>query len=218
MKVSIIITCFNLEKYISRAINSCLNQTMHEDEFEIIVVDDGSQDNSWNIIKSYGKIIRAIKIEKNSGVALASNKGILISKGENIVRVDGDDFVNRNFIFTLYEVLRWNKDLGFVYCDNIIVNDKEERIQSKKTLEVLLDHGAGVMFRKNLMYEIGLYDESLRNREDYDFVLRFLKKYKGFHLQLPYYRYFKREGSLSSYSKERSEMKSLINDKLDFKL
>ena len=218
MKVSIIITCFNLEKYISRAINSCLNQTMHEDEFEIIVVDDGSQDNSWNIIKSYGKIIRAIKIEKNSGVALASNKGILISKGENIVRVDGDDFVNRNFIFTLYEVLRWNKDLGFVYCDNIIVNDKEERIQSKKTLEVLLDHGAGVMFRKNLMYEIGLYDESLRNREDYDFVLRFLKKYQGFHLQLPYYRYFKREGSLSSYSKERSEMKSLINDKLDFKL
>ena len=98
------------------------------------------------------------------------------------------------------------------------MNDKEERIQSKKTLKVLLDHGAGVMFRKDLMYEIGLYDESLRNSEDYDFVLRFLKKYKGYHLQLPYYRYFKREGSLSTFAKERKRIKAMINKKQGFEL
>lgn len=140
MKVSIIITCFNLEKYISRAINSCINQTMPEDDYEIIVVDDNSEDSSWEIIKGFGKIVVPISLKENCGVAVASNRAIAISRGENIFRVDGDDFVNKNFIFTLNEFLKWNYELGFVYCDNILVNDKEERIQSKKTLKVLLDH------------------------------------------------------------------------------
>ena len=54
MKVSVIITCYNLESYISRAINSCLNQTMPEDDYEVIVVDDMSTDQSWDIIGGFG--------------------------------------------------------------------------------------------------------------------------------------------------------------------
>ncbi len=211
MKVSIIITCFNLDKYIIRAINSCLNQTMDEESYEIIVIDDNSNDNSWEKINSFGDLVKPLRLEKNRGVAYASNVGIKNSSGEYVVRVDGDDYINRNFIKTMYEVLKWNDDIGFVYCDQIIINEKRERLQSINTLELLLDNGAGIMFRKNYLETIGFYDESLRNREDYDLILRYIKNFNGYHLRLPYYRYFRRSGSLSTLIEERERLKKEID-------
>ncbi len=81
VKVSVIITCYNLEKYISRAINSCLNQTMAQGDYEIIVVDDCSSDKSWDIISGFGSIITAVKHKENSGVSVASNTGIKAASG-----------------------------------------------------------------------------------------------------------------------------------------
>ena len=211
MKVSVIITCYNLESYISRAINSCLNQTMPEDDYEVIVVDDMSTDQSWDIISGFGNLVTPIRMKENLGVSTASNVGIREASGEYIVRVDGDDFINKNFLFSMYEVLKWNEDIGFVYCDHIVVNENLERRQSLNTLDILLDHGAGIMFRKRYLESIGLYDESLRNREDYDLILRYIKNFNGYHLKLPYYRYFKRSGSLSSHSGEREELKRKID-------
>jgi glycosyltransferase involved in cell wall biosynthesis len=213
VKVSIIITCYNLEKYISRAINSCLNQTMTQGDYEIIVIDDCSSDESWNVISGFGSMITAIKHKENLGVSVASNTGIKAASGSYIVRVDGDDFVNKNFLHTMAEFLDWNEDIGFVYCDHIVVNENLERKQSINTLEKLLDHGAGVMFRKKYLEAIGLYNESLRNREDYDLILRYIKNFNGCHIRLPYYRYFKREGSLSTDLKTREELKKKINER-----
>ena len=213
VKVSVIITCYNLEKYISRSINSCLNQTMQQDDYEIIVVDDNSSDNSWDVIVGFGGMVKSIRHDKNLGVSSASNTGIKVASGKYIVRVDGDDFVNKNFLHTLCQFLDWNEDIGFVYCDHIVVNESLERKQSINTLEKLLDHGAGVMFRKKYLEAIGLYDESLRNREDYDLILRYIKNFNGHHVRLPYYRYFKREGSLSTDLKAREELKNKIDER-----
>lgn len=213
VKTSIIVTCFNLEKYISRAINSCLHQTVNDETYEIIVVDDNSTDQSWEIIKSFGNMINPIKHKENMGVASASNTGIKSAKGKYIVRVDGDDFINKNFLHTMTQFLEWNEDIGFVYCDHIVVNEDLERKQSMNTLESLLDHGAGVMFRKKYLEAIGLYDESLRNREDYDLILRYIKNFNGHHIRLPYYRYFKRTGSLSTDLEAREKLKNQINER-----
>jgi len=212
MKVSVIITCYNLEEHVARAINSCLNQTMPEGDYEVIVVDDMSTDRSWDIIKGFGSLVVPVKMNQNSGVSAASNMGIREASGKYIVRVDGDDFINKNFILSMYEVLKWNNDIGFVYCDHIVVNENLERKQSLNTLDMLLDHGAGIMFRKRYLESIGLYDESLRNREDYDLILRYIKNFNGYHLRLPYYRYFKRSGSLSSLTDERDELKRKIDE------
>lgn len=212
-KVSVIITCYNLERYISRAINSCLNQTINEDDYEIIVVDDMSSDNSWDVIAGFGSMVKSIKHDKNLGVSSASNTGIKAAKGKYIVRVDGDDFINKNFLNTMTEFLDWNEDIGFVYCDHVVVNEDLERQQSMNTLEKLLDHGAGVMFRKKYLEAIGLYDETLRNREDYDLILRYIKNFNGHHVRLPYYRYFKRSGSLSTDLKTRKELKQIIDER-----
>ncbi len=213
VKASVIITCYNLEKYISRAINSCLNQTMFQDDYEIIVIDDNSSDNSWDVITGFGGMVKSIRHDKNLGVSSASNTGIKVASGKYIVRVDGDDFINKNFLHTLSQFLDWNEDIGFVYCDHIVVNENLERKQSINTLEKLLDHGAGVMFRKKYLEAIGLYDESLRNREDYDLILRYIKNFNGHHVRLPYYRYFKREGSLSTDLKTREELKNKIDER-----
>ena len=212
MKVSVIITCYNLEGYIARAINSCLNQTMSEDDYEVIVVDDMSNDRSWDTIQGFGSLVVPIRLNKNSGVSAASNTGIREASGSCVVRVDGDDFINKNFLLSMYEVLKWNEDIGFVYCDHIVVNENLERKQSVNTLDILLDHGAGIMFRKRYLESIGLYDESLRNREDYDLILRYIKNFNGYHLRLPYYRYFKRSGSLSSLTSERERLKKKIDE------
>ena len=212
-KVSVIITCYNLEKYIARSINSCINQTLSDDKYEIIVVDDCSTDNSKVIIDNFSGLIKTIYLEKNMGVAYASNEGIKASSGKYVVRVDGDDYVNKNFLHTMTEILDWNDDIGFVYCDHIVVDENNQRKQVINTLQKLLDHGAGVMFRKEYLNAIGLYDEKLRNREDYDLILRYIKNFDGYHVRLPYYRYFQRPRSLSTEKETRKILKEKIDER-----
>jgi len=189
-----------------------LNQTLNPEAYEVIVVDDCSTDESWDTIKSYGNLVKAVRHTRNLGVAAASNTGIRQSSGEYIVRVDGDDFVNRNFLYSMSEILKWNEDIGFVYCDHIVVKEDSSRKVSINTLDRLLDHGAGVMFRKEYMEAIGLYKEDLNNCEDYDLILRYIKNFDGYRLKLPYYRYFKRPNSLSTKVEEREQIKKDIED------
>ena len=88
--VSIIIPCYNAEKWLTEAIDSCLNQTYSN--IEVIVVDDGSTDGSLDIIKSYGnKIIW--ETGKNKGGNHARNRGFVLSKGAYIQFLDADDYI-----------------------------------------------------------------------------------------------------------------------------
>ena len=218
VKVSIIITCYNKERYITRAINSCINQSFPEDQYEIIIVDDGSTDKSRDAISLYHgfsgyHFIRTKFLSKNKGPAHASNVGIKMARGQYIVRVDGDDYVHKDFLKVMAEVLEWNSDIGFVYCDLVVVKGSgapSERKLARNTFERLLEHGAGVMFRKKYLAAQGGYDEKLRNCEDYDLIMRYSKKYPGYHLRLPYYRYFKEGSSLSTKHEERIQLKKTI--------
>ena len=89
-KVSVLMPAYNAEKYINEAIDSILNQTFTD--FEFIIIDDGSTDNTVNIINSYqDKRIRLVQNEKNLGVAETLNKGIVLSRGQYIARMDSDD-------------------------------------------------------------------------------------------------------------------------------
>lgn len=212
-KVSIIITCHNFEKYIFRAINSCLNQNFPEQDYEIIIVDDASQDRSREIINSYRSFsfVKTVFLKKNMGVAFASNMGIKAATGKYIVRVDGDDYIHKDFLKVMTEVMEWNKDIGFTYCDLIVVKGAgraDERRLQLNDFETLLEHGAGVMFRREYLEKVGLYNEKLKNCEDHDLILRYSQKYPGYHLRLPYYRYFKRNSnSLSLRKIEREKIK-----------
>ena len=119
IRVSVIIPTFNRVDFLPSALDSVLSQSYSINE--IIVVDDCSTDNSWNMIQSASAIknpnVICIRHDKNLGVAAASNTGIKASTGDYIVRVDADDFINKNMLFTMKQILDFNSDFGFVYCD-----------------------------------------------------------------------------------------------------
>ena len=95
-KISIIIPTYNVEEYISRTIESCISQDYNN--MEILIIDDGSTDNTQSIINNYKKRDERIKviIQKNSGVSVARNKGIENASGEWILFLDGDDWLEKD--------------------------------------------------------------------------------------------------------------------------
>ncbi|MBP3316377.1 MAG: glycosyltransferase [Alphaproteobacteria bacterium] len=102
-KVSVILPCYNVGKYIERCLACLINQTLTD--IEIICVNDKSTDNTWDIISQYAnddKRIVAIDLKQNSGAAIARNTGMDIASGEYIGFVDPDDYVDHNFFEELY--------------------------------------------------------------------------------------------------------------------
>lgn len=215
IKTSVIITNYNYGRYLARCIRSCLNQTLPKDDFEIIVVDDGSTDNSRNVIGSFGNKIKPIYLEKNYGVANASNVGIKEALGMFVIRVDGDDYINQNMLLFMTEILSWNSEIGFVYCDHFRVNEKEDKVERIKlnTLDKLYEHGAGVMFRKFNLEALGLYDIKLKNAEDYDLIMRYFKNFDSYYLKLPLYRYSIHGANMTTDEKERTKWKKKVMEK-----
>ena len=125
--VSVIIPMFNAEKYVAECLDSLLNQTFQN--FEVIVVDDCSTDNSVAIVKSYveklgGRLIFS-SLEKNSGSgALPRNKGLMFSRGEYIFFMDADDLLMQNGLEEMY-TLAENFNADFVHYENFYATDSE---------------------------------------------------------------------------------------------
>ena len=103
-KVSVVVPVYNVEKYLSECLDSIVSQTL--EDIEIIVVNDGSPDNSSEIIKKYAERDSRIKVinKENGGYASAVNKGISVATGEYIAEVDSDDYIDRNMYKRLYEI------------------------------------------------------------------------------------------------------------------
>jgi hypothetical protein len=114
------------------------------------------------------------------------------------------------------DTLEWNPSIGFVYCDLIVVTGHSIHEQRKlvlNTSERLLNHGAASMFRKKYLEAIDGFDPDLRNCEDYDLIMRYQKKYSGYHLRLPYYRYFKEGSALSTKIVERKRIQKMLRER-----
>lgn len=126
-KVSIIIPTYNREKYIKEAIESAINQTYQD--YEIIIVDNNSTDNTYNIIESYAKNnskIRSYKNKENVGPVKNWKKCIELSKGEYIKIIWSDDYIEKNFLEVTVPILENNQDVGFVYSKTIIFSEKNK--------------------------------------------------------------------------------------------
>ncbi|NCN26053.1 glycosyltransferase [bacterium] len=213
--VSCIITNWNNGHYLSRAIRSCLKQSLGRDKYEIIVIDDASTDSSLDVIESFKDKIVSVKLDQNVGVAEASNIGIKQALGKFIVRVDADDYIGENTLLFLTEILNANPDLGFVYSDHLRVDQNENVLERVNitTPDLLFRHGAGILFRKSYLEAIGLYDKELKNAEDYDLLKRYLKNYDGYHLKLPLYRYRQHETNMTKSQEERLIWENKSNEK-----
>jgi glycosyltransferase involved in cell wall biosynthesis len=192
-KFSLVITNFNKGHLVQRAIRSCLNQLLLREYAEVIVIDDGSTDDSAESISEFLPEIQLISFNENEGVGFASNEGLRRAQGEFWMRVDADDFLSANACAFMGQVLDANPDLGFVYSDHIRVNKAGRSSETVHLVshDVLFEHGAGVLFRTYLLRSLGGYDEDLRNAEDYDLLVRLVQAgVEGFRIPVPLYRYY----------------------------
>ena len=217
MLVSIIITNYNYGRFVGRGIRSCLNQSLDPKQIEIIVIDDNSTDNSRDIIQSFGNHIKTIFLTENKGVAHCSNLGIYRSRGIYIIRVDADDYINEKMIEVLLLFLQQNPTKAFSYCDHFRVDENETREDRVylDTEKQLLEHGAGILFKKSCLEAIGLYDEDMRNCEDMLLLKKLLSKnYKGIYVQLPLYRYLRHDTNMTNNKKARKKWEKKVKEKL----
>lgn len=207
MKVSIIITTYNYDIYVARAIRSCIQQSFPKSDFEIIVVNDSSKDSTKYILASYGNWIRVIENEKNMGLPYSRNQGIRNARGEYIVNLDADDFLHADFINICHLYMTFNK-FDAVASDYFLIDQKEEIIGREDCLKRPI--ACGIMFRRKQMIELGMYDESLSVAEDLDFRARFDKKYNIHRINLPLYRYRMHKNNLTRDQEKNLEYIEIV--------
>lgn len=153
-KVSIIVPAYNCEKTIEKCLDSIINQTYRNTE--IIVINDGSKDNTINILKQYAKIDKRIKLidRENSGVSKSRNIGIEASSGEYISFVDADDWLEPNMIEIMVNNIK-NEKVSFVVCKHF-TNDQQGN-QSESNIYEL----ANRKFNNKEIYECNIIDHFL---------------------------------------------------------
>lgn len=209
--VSVIVPVYNQEQWIGRCLRSLLNQTLSRSNYEIIVIDDGSEDRTPFALDLFKDEIVLIKNEKNLGLPPALNKGIKASKANHIVRVDGDDYVNENFLLLLHEFLEQNKYMDAVSCDYLLIDNNEEVISRNNCMDDNI--GCGIMFKTNHLIEIGLYDEDFQLHEERELRIRFEKKYQIHRLELPLYRYRRHENNITNNHEKMVEFNEKLKSK-----
>jgi glycosyltransferase involved in cell wall biosynthesis len=182
MLVTAVIPCYNSQNTIERAIDSVLNQTHKVDE--IIVVNDGSTDNSLQVLNNITHSNKCIKVidQNNKGVSNARNTAIKEAKGEFILTLDADDYFEPTFVEKALHRFSENNQYGAVMCGYVrVVNEKKilPYIPSDVTLaSCLLNNGAlsCLLLKKSVIEVAGGYDTKMvEGYEDWDLNIRILK-------------------------------------------
>ncbi len=191
--ISVVIPAYNRENLISGAIESVLNQT--DKNFELIVVNDGSTDNTEGVILKYKANLKYIS-QENKGPSAARNRGISESHGEFIAFLDSDDIWIKTKLEKQREPFNANPDLMIVHSDEIWIRNGIRVNQMKKhqkgggdqferALELCIISPSAVLLRKEVFHEVGMWDENFHFAEDYDLWLRILSKYPAGYLSEP---------------------------------
>lgn len=184
--VSVIIPTYNRAWTLKKAIDSVLDQDYKN--FELIVVDDGSTDDTEALIKTYEKSIKVIQQPNNLGVSAARNKGISVSSGSLIAFLDSDDSWYPKKLSTQVEFFNANPDALICQTEEVWIRDGKKVNPKKKhqklsgmifipSLALCLVSPSAVMMRKNLFAKVDGFDESLPACEDYDLWLRITCRY-----------------------------------------
>ena len=168
-QITVLMSVYNCERYLSEAIESILNQSFSD--FEFLIINDGSTDNSRNIILSYADPrIRFFENEKNIGLTHSLNKGLRLATGQYIARMDADDVSMPKRLEKELTFLNQHHSVGLVgtYFNMINENGKvlntvkplsnERELKEKLLLENQFGHGS-VMFRRVCVEKVGFYRE-----------------------------------------------------------
>jgi glycosyltransferase involved in cell wall biosynthesis len=227
--ISIVLPTFNGSKYISASIESCLNQTFKD--FELIIVNDCSTDNTADIIQSHTQKDARIKVIHNAfnkKLPLSLNEGFNVASGKYHTWTSDDNYYAPNALETLLVVLEKNKTIDFVYTDYTIINDNNE-VTGKRTFgdinEKLFQGCSACFLYKQEIYRTNNgYNPAAFLIEDYDFFLRAFIQFNVLYINR-YDLYYYREHDMSLTSLQSDAVNDIAKimverqmDKLEQKL
>lgn len=187
-KVSVVMPCYNNAAYVRQAVDSVLQQDYPN--IELIVVDDGSKDNSLEVLASYGERIKVVS-QPNQGPAAARNNGIRHATGDYIAFLDSDDLWLPGKLSAQLEFLQTNPDYIACFCSWSVWDGNstsgfnqpttEQRLELQKDksgwlylplLEDSVIHTISVVIKQQTVTEVGFFNEEFRVGEDHDYWLR----------------------------------------------
>jgi glycosyltransferase involved in cell wall biosynthesis len=210
IKISLIIPVYNVEQYLERCLTSCVSQDISLDEYEIIIINDGSKDNSLSIAERFEKEYKNITVysQKNQGLSAARNKGLSLAKGEYVWFIDSDDWIEPNCLENLLSQLN-DMDvaaMGYIKAynnssKNVIVDYSNKNIYSSRSL--LMSHyytqAQMYIYRREFLIDNSLKFYKGIMHEDNEFTPRML--YLATNLVIvdkPIYYFYKRPGSITT--------------------
>ncbi|WP_391594864.1 glycosyltransferase [Winogradskyella sp.] len=197
--------CYNDAEFIEQAVDSAINQT-HSNK-EIIVVDDGSNQDTKLVLENLEHKIDKLITQDNSGQSNARNNGIKQAKGKYILVLDSDDYFENSFCDKAINLFNQSSKVKLVTCyanlvfkkstNNFVYKPKGGTVKSFLTSNSAL---GSAMFKKEDWSNCGAYDETMRNGlEDWEFYIRLLKEGgKAEVIEEPLYNYRKRENTTTS--------------------
>lgn len=212
--LSIILTTFNgaTRGYLGFAIESVLNQTYKE--FELLIIDDGSSDNTKLFCEKYLSDNRVKYIyQENKGLAGARNTGISNSKGKYICFLDDDDVWKKNKLQKQVDFFEQNQDIGMVYTNLELIDEVGKVIGYQKHtangdiykelfFENIVDAPSSCMIKKEVFEKVGNFKEWMKSAEDYEFWFRIAKEYEIYSINEPLVEYRVHQNKMSTnYSK-----------------
>ena len=185
--ISVIMSVYNGGKYLRPAVGSILNQTYKD--FEFIIINDGSIDNTKDILESYSDSRIKIYDQENMGLTKALNKAIKLSKCKYIARIDADEEAAPTRFEKQVDFLNSNSEIGAVGSFGINIDEVHQTthknilpvfdkdIRKRLIKENVLMHGS-VMIRREVFEKVGYYDETFKYVQDYELWGRIAKIYK----------------------------------------
>ena len=186
--ISVIIPLYNKEHYIKSTILSVLEQTYND--FEIIIIDDGSTDNSVNIVSEFTDARITMVNQKNAGVSAARNHGLKIAKGDYITFLDADDRWRQGFLKAMYELVqKYPQESVFgVAQENRPINTLPSGVTVVDDFcSYFYCFCTGCLFFKKEVFEkVGYFRQNVQIGEDFDMWLRIACKYNYVYLNEPY--------------------------------
>ncbi len=219
-KVSVIIPVYNVEKYLTSNLESLTKQTLKD--IELIYIDDFSTDSSLSVIEKYAEKdnrIKIIKLEKNSGAAVARNKGLDIAIGEYLGFVDPDDTVDLNFYEELYKKAKEDNDADIVKCDvkwisldgQIIYGTINQQIKEKGKYYFIQEWQTAIYKHSMIKNNNIRFPDECRKAQDIVFLNRAIMCTHTLSLiDNVYYNYYRREDSLDADKISLSSIKSAL--------
>ena len=210
-ELSIIITNYNYSQYLKACIEGCIHQETAV-PYEVIMVDDGSTDDSLKCIEPYLSDTVRLLVLENSGIEVASNQGFSASKGQFVVRVDADDYLLPTYVDKMVPVLKQEDACAFVYPDYHVIDGQGDLLYDESlpsfSPEEILKRGdflaTGTLYRKSVLEAFAYYDETVKNcgLENYQLIVKLIQAgYSGLHVAGHLFSYRRHNANISANRK-----------------